>query len=79
MADPPRDPDIAAAVEPGRGSPPGTPRWVKVFGLIGIILVMLFVLGLLTGRHHGPGRHFPGRNAPAGNAGSETSPQDGQR
>jgi hypothetical protein len=30
--------------------PPGTPRWVKVFGIIGIILVLLFVVLHLTGR-----------------------------
>jgi hypothetical protein len=32
---------------------PGTPRWVKVFGIIA--LVLLVVIMLLTG--HGPGRH----------------------
>jgi len=34
---------------------PGTPRWVIVFGIIAIVLVLLFVIMLLTG--HGPGRH----------------------
>jgi hypothetical protein len=34
---------------PGRGSPPNTPRWVKVFGIIVIILVLLFVILHLTG------------------------------
>lgn len=32
-----------------RGSPPGTPRWVKVFGVIGIVLVLAFVIVHLTG------------------------------
>ena len=34
---------------------PGTPRWIKVFGIIAIVVVLLVVFMLLTG--HGPGRH----------------------
>lgn len=34
---------------------PGTPRWVKTFGIIAIIVVLLIAIMLLTG--HGPGRH----------------------
>jgi hypothetical protein len=40
---------------------PGTPRWVKVFGIIAIVVVLLFVIMLLTG--HGPGRHTPSSHA----------------
>jgi hypothetical protein len=29
---------------------PGMPRWVKVFGLIALILVLVFVILHLTGR-----------------------------
>ncbi len=36
---------------------PGTPRWVKVFGIIAIVVALLVVIMLLTG--HGPGRHTP--------------------
>ena len=39
----------------------GTPGWVKVFGVIAIVLVLLVVL-LLTGvfgGEHGPRRHIP--------------------
>ena len=38
---------------------PGIPRWVKVFGIIAIGLVLLFVIVVLTGvgGPHGPGRH----------------------
>ena len=36
---------------------PGTPRWVKVFGIIAIILVLLFVAMMFFGGEHGPGRH----------------------
>jgi hypothetical protein len=34
---------------------PGTPRWVKMFGIIAIVLVLLMAMMLLSG--HGPGRH----------------------
>jgi len=67
MADPPRTPDsrrVAGAgddstdVRAGRGSTTGAPRWVKVFGIIVIVLVALFViLQLIGGGSHGPGRH----------------------
>jgi hypothetical protein len=77
MADPLRDPDPVDGLAPGRESPPVMPRWVKVFGIIGIILVLLLILGLLTGRHHGPGRHFPGQDAPSGGAGPQAQPGGG--
>ncbi|HEX9918969.1 MAG TPA: hypothetical protein VGA87_07375 [Pyrinomonadaceae bacterium] len=35
----------------------GTPRWVKLFGLVALVLVLLFVILMLTG--HSPGRHLP--------------------
>jgi hypothetical protein len=41
---------------------PGTPRWVKVFGIIALVVVLLFVFLMFTrgpGGHHGPGRHTP--------------------
>lgn len=38
---------------------PGTPRWVKVFGIIGLIVVLLVIILLLT---KGPGGHGPGRH-----------------
>lgn len=50
MADRPRYPDT------------GTPRWVKVSGIIAIVLVLLFVIHLLTGF---PGMSvMPGTHAP---------------
>jgi hypothetical protein len=39
------------------GAPPRTPRWLKVFGIIALALVLLFVLLHLTGR--GLGGHLP--------------------
>ena len=50
MADPPLDSNRENDVRLGRGSPPGMPRWVKMFGLITVIvLVVLFVILHLTG------------------------------
>lgn len=33
-----------------------TPAWVKVFGLIAIVVVIVLAIGVLTGGH-GPARH----------------------
>jgi len=40
--------------------PPSTPRWVKVSGIIVIVLILLFIIMKLTGigGEHGPGRHM---------------------
>ncbi len=39
---------------------PGTPRWVKVFGIIVIVVVLLVFAGMfIGGGEHGPGRHTP--------------------
>jgi len=47
-------------VVPDRGSITSTPGWVKVFGIIVIVLVLLFVILHLTGRGLGdPGGHTP--------------------
>ena len=48
-----------------------TPRWVKVFGLVALLVVVVFVVLLLLGRGgHGPGRHLSegggGHAPPAG-------------
>ena len=40
-----------------------TPRWVKIFGAVALVGVVLVVVLLLTGRGgggHGPGRHGAG-------------------
>jgi len=44
-------------VGPDRGSTTSIPRWVKVFGTIALVLVLLFVILHLTGR--GLGGHTP--------------------
>lgn len=50
-------------VIPDPSSASGMPRWVKVFGIIGIVLVILVGIALATG--HGPGRHGPSLHDPA--------------
>jgi hypothetical protein len=50
---------------------PGAPRWVKVFGIIIAIPILLFVILMLAG---GPGRHGPGRHFGPGDAGESTPP-----
>lgn len=64
MADPPiAGPDAGNNnAAPAPGSNPPMPRWVKVFGIIAIILVLAVAIGFLTGQlgpggEHGPGRH----------------------
>ncbi len=47
-------------IKPDRGSPPSTPRWVKVFVITFIALVLLFVILHLTGNGFGgPMSHTP--------------------
>ncbi|MBA3388730.1 MAG: hypothetical protein H0U02_05100 [Rubrobacter sp.] len=73
MADPPCYPDTGddTSVKPDRGLATGTPRWVKVFGIIAIVLVLLFVVIQFTGVGGG---HGPGRHTPSGKAGGQTPP-----
>lgn len=62
MADPPTHPDSREHTSDDTG----TPRWVKVFGLIALVVVLLFVILLLIrgpGGGHGPGLHTPSGGA----------------
>ncbi len=70
MADLPPYPDSSGDTgdEPDRGSSTSTPRWVKVFGIIGLVLVLRFVIMMFTGG----GGHGPGRHTPAAEAGGDT-------
>jgi hypothetical protein len=37
-----------------------TPRWVKVFALVAILLILLVLITMIiVGGDHGPGRHRP--------------------
>jgi hypothetical protein len=63
---------------------PGTPRWVKVFGIIVIVVVVLVLAGMfISGGRHGPGRHTPsgdagGQVAPSGTMEAHTPPEGGR-
>jgi hypothetical protein len=63
MADPPRSPDI---------EPHTTPRWVKVSGIIALVVILLVVILLVTGVATGPGGHGPSRHT--GGLGGHTPP-----
>jgi hypothetical protein len=45
--------------EPGAGSPPGMPRWIKWSAIIVGVLILLFAVLQLAGigPEHGPGLH----------------------
>jgi hypothetical protein len=60
MADPPPSPERDATSD--RGLAAGTPRWVKVSGVIALAVLLLLLILLLAGGNHGPGRH---RSSPA--------------
>jgi hypothetical protein len=62
------EPQVA---EPMADAPPypGTPRWVKVFGIIAIVLVLFVLFAVLAG---GGGPHGPGRHVSSGEAGGHT-------
>ena len=49
----------------------GTPRWVKVFGTIGSVVILLVAIVLFSG--HGPGRHVPGNGTPPTSATEDTT------
>jgi hypothetical protein len=50
--------------EPDRGSTAGTPRWVKVFGIVvGAVILLLIVVMVAVGGSHGHGRHLPSDGA----------------
>jgi hypothetical protein len=59
MADPPRYPntDNDTGAGPDRESATDTPRWVKVFGIIAFIVVLLFVILIVTGHTPPEGAH----------------------
>jgi hypothetical protein len=57
--------------EPDPGSTTATPRWLKVFGIVALVVILLVGVLLLVGGEHGPGRHAPsdgggGHTPPAG-------------
>ncbi|WP_434044028.1 MULTISPECIES: hypothetical protein [Sorangium] len=80
MADPSRTPEAGLGLD--RGSTPPTPRWVKAFAAVVVVLIVLWVALHLTGRSlGGPGSHAPtgglGGDAPSGHRGP--APLEGGR
>jgi hypothetical protein len=57
---------------PERRTTTGTPRWVKVAGIIALLVVLLLVIVIVTDGEHGPGRHTP-----SDNPGGHTAPPSG--
>ena len=54
-------PSHQASDLPIRGLGAGTPRWVKLFGVIALtmVLLLLIIIMLAIGGDHGPRRHMP--------------------
>ena len=65
MADSPPNPDSNddTRAGPGRGSTTSTPRWVKLFAIIALVLVLLFII--LHVACHGLRGHTPSSSVPA--------------
>jgi hypothetical protein len=58
--------------EPDPGTTPGTPRWVKVVGIIAVVLLLLLGIIILIGGEHGPSRHAPPASEQTRPAGGST-------
>lgn len=56
MADLSPAPSDDTGMSPDRGPVPSTPRWVKVAGIVALVVVLVVALMLVSG--HGPGRHM---------------------
>ena len=67
MANRPSDPDTD--VRPTTDRAPRAPRWVKVFGILAAVLVLLIVTMRFMGGEHGPGQHTS-----SGDAGGQVAP-----
>jgi hypothetical protein len=76
-----REPDggrVTGGDERSERAPGGTPRWVKVFEIVALVLVVLVVILLLVGGgNHGPGRHTGDVAPPAGMTEAHRAPARG--
>ena len=67
-------------MEPEQGPTSRTPRWVKVFGMIAVVLVLAIVVMHLTGRSFSHGdRPRSGDPAPSGDHRGHSPPEGGHR
>ena len=57
MADPLTPETGGTDVGSGRGPTTGMPRWVKVFLVVALAIVVLLAIVLLVGGQHGPRLH----------------------
>jgi hypothetical protein len=59
--------------------PESTPRWVKISGMVALVLVVVVVILLVTGTgDHGPGRHAPsGDSTPSAETAAQARPTRG--
>ena len=70
MADAPPSGHVGGHPDSGadRSSTAGTPRWVKVFGIVALVLFLVVVIMHLTGNsmggHGGHRRHVPAQGGP---------------
>ena len=60
--------DTGVRPTPGQS---GMPRWVKLFIVVAIVLVLALLVSRLLGVQHGPGLH-----SPPGGSGGRTAPQE---
>ena len=77
MVDPPRYSDSDDDTDAGPESTTGRPLWVKVSGIIALLVVLAVIIMLLVGSNHGPGRHT--LSGDAGPAPASTVPAHGPR
>jgi len=80
MSESPDHPEDARDIGAGASAdaPAGIPRWVKVFAVVGLVIIVLLVVAMLVGGNHGPGRHSGGEAAPTMPV-SATQPGGGHR
>jgi hypothetical protein len=58
LTEPSATPHTPADPPTGAGEPAGTPRWVKILGVVVLLLVLLVAVVHLTGNGPGPGSHL---------------------
>ncbi|MDQ3848999.1 MAG: hypothetical protein M3296_00065 [Actinomycetota bacterium] len=73
-----RDADPERARTAAHRSPTATPRWVKAFAIVALVLVVTVLVMLVSGGNHGPGRHLDDHAPSSGHRGDH-APATGRR